>query len=562
MPGSFSLLTLAQPQNVQATLLEGGNLAPNTTYYFKIVAGKYFESGTCRCHALSPRSATVQVTTTDVNKKVQLNCDPVSGANRYYVLVSTANNFGDKELVCLSNANGYIWKPLSLPYVYDNASAYKGLMPDFVQGLPILFVWGGTEASPVTMWDLYQADLSGGWGIIRPALIDGKINFNSEKQESTSWLVHANIVIGSNGTSNQTAYFRSKYAGALIIYGTFTATSLATLVFGDKNNVKDAHMGRLFTIVGHGTYDMASTILGKIKGYGLRTIRGGETWDGRTGGWGDNYYPPSFYFSADSEMLECDFGYGEWVFTEGAGIPIEGCRFAGLFPYLEGLSKPKVTMTPGINFSYWKADGKTVREPVVTHSTQDLRWGTQYVGTIIDGTFLSHQQTDNKPWIQLLQYPLQLGGHFTFKNTLVLRVSDQGNGPLAGAQVTIKDSGGNTVASGLTDENGKFNAGEITSRVLWPTEAVVGQQSIGPYHEDEMVSRGYLTRGLHTPHTLTIEKAGYQTYRDILDINRKMDLDIALSPYAPANPLTVEIEMGAKLEVALEISPNIEVELS
>lgn len=46
MPGSVSLFSLAQPQNVQAVLQAGGSLLPNTTYYFKIVAGKYFESGT------------------------------------------------------------------------------------------------------------------------------------------------------------------------------------------------------------------------------------------------------------------------------------------------------------------------------------------------------------------------------------------------------------------------------------------------------------------------------------------------------------------------------------
>ncbi|MDO9071604.1 MAG: hypothetical protein Q7V36_08820, partial [Deltaproteobacteria bacterium] len=46
---------------------------------------------------------------------------------------------------------------------------------------------------------------------------------------------------------------------------------------------------------------------------------------------------------------------------------------------------------------------------------------------------------------------------------------------------------------------------------------------------DTHIANGDLTKVDSNPHTVTITKAGYQTYQDTITINRKMDLEVALS---------------------------------
>ena len=66
------------------------------------------------------------------------------------------------------------------------------------------------------------------------------------------------------------------------------------------------------------------------------------------------------------------------------------------------------------------------------------------------------------------------------------------------------------------------------------------------------VGSGYQIITDKNPHTLTITKAGYQDYQEILTINRKMDLEVALASYQPRHPLEVELPVRAPLEVSLK----------
>ena len=167
-------------------------------------------------------------------------------------------------------------------------------------------------------------------------------------------------------------------------------------------------------------------------------------------------------------------------------------------------------------------------EPTVTYAAFDIAWRTQLNVTIYDGTFLSHNRTDGKAWIYLA-ITLSVGGSLTFKNSLKLRVSDSNDNPLSGASVVIKNAAGSTVSSGNTDANGIYDAGYLTNRIMSPTASVIGRPAIVAALEDDHITAGWLTKVDSNPHTVTITLGGYQIYQDTITINRKMDLEVALS---------------------------------
>jgi hypothetical protein len=124
---------------------------------------------------------------------------------------------------------------------------------------------------------------------------------------------------------------------------------------------------------------------------------------------------------------------------------------------------------------------------------------------------------------------LGLGGSLTFKFSLKIRLSDKFDNVLEGASVVIKNAAGTIVSSGVTDANGDYDAGYLTDRILSPTALLVGIVSRIPAHEDTLIANGDLTRVIRNPHTIIITKDGYQDYEDVITINRKLDLEIALS---------------------------------
>jgi hypothetical protein len=112
---------------------------------------------------------------------------------------------------------------------------------------------------------------------------------------------------------------------------------------------------------------------------------------------------------------------------------------------------------------------------------------------------------------------------------LKIRLSDKLDNVLEGASVVIKNVAGTTVSSGVTDANGEYDAGYLIDRVLSPTSVVNGKSSYPAAHEDTHIANGVLTRVIRNPHTITITATGYQDYEDVITVDRKMDLEVAMS---------------------------------
>ena len=72
------------------------------------------------------------------------------------------------------------------------------------------------------------------------------------------------------------------------------------------------------------------------------------------------------------------------------------------------------------------------------------------------------------------------------------------------------------------------------------------------------VGSGYQIITDKYPHSLTITKAGFQDYQEILTINRKMDLEVALGPAPP--PVYVNVPSG-EVVISLSAPESLEVSL-
>jgi hypothetical protein len=114
--------------------------------------------------------------------------------------------------------------------------------------------------------------------------------------------------------------------------------------------------------------------------------------------------------------------------------------------------------------------------------------------------------------------------------------------------VQIYDKDGNLVANLNTDGNGRITPQELNYKRYY-------------------YSGGFLSQDYY-PYRLVITKAGYETYEDQLDMDRKMDLEIGLSVVSPlgyvnvpSGEVDVTLTAPALLEVALEAAA-ITVELS
>jgi hypothetical protein len=202
-------------------------------------------------------------------------------------------------------------------------------------------------------------------------------------------------------------------------------------------------------------------------------------------------------------------------------------------------------------------------------------------------------------------------------HTCLLRVADQDGNAISGALVTLKDSGGATEKTTFTNTDGYFldetiaitaatattitdsskswtvdahrgkeviitsgvNAGlrcvvksntatQLTLMDALATACSAGDRAGFPFyalrctidHDPATgggVGSGYQIITDKTPHSLTIAKAGYQDYQEILTINRKMDLEVALGPVPP--PVYVNVPSG---EVAISLSSPEPLEVS
>jgi hypothetical protein len=379
------------------------------------------------------------------------------------------------------------------------------------------------------MWDIWQADVAGVWGRVLPAIITTFVDFGADKVTGGNWYSMANIAIGYDSAGADAVGYFAHREGAITIWGSMGSSILAYVKWGLLANTENADCRTKSFLINYGNNFQKGVFNGVLSFYGLSHVLGGyacpaDYFQYNNGGYNTINLNPS----AGSVIYDCDlpFVFSGWP-ALGTAIN-KGCRYAGISTQSADhvVSLPKVTQAEAVGFRL--LTNQSITEPTVTHSGYDVTWKTTLNGTINDGTHLSHNQTDGKAWLYLA-LTLGIGGSLTFKYSIQIRVSDKLDNVIVGASVVIKNAAGTEVASGVTDANGIYNAGYLTDRVLRPTMQLVGISSRTPAHEDTLIAAGDLTRVTSNPHTIIITQVGYQDYEDVITINRKMNLEIALS---------------------------------
>ncbi|MCL4502090.1 MAG: hypothetical protein M1438_09565 [Deltaproteobacteria bacterium] len=531
MSKNFALLTLAVPQNLTGGVAAGGDLAPETTYYYRLYATR-FDGGVGLTY--SPQTPTFSLATTATERIINLSWDAVPGLvpgyrTGYIILRNTSDSFPDHLATCLVNPRDGVLQTNSFS---DNGSAAPLQTAMFPLGLPTLLAWGGDTGDPITFWDLYQIDLGNGWGLITPAINPARVIFDSYKKEGMTWISHANLLFGKDtGWQNQTTYFTHAGQGGLIIYGGIHFWESCTHTWGAPANSGDnlsAYMGRMPTVLTYGPSMLdGCAFKGVAKLYGLRLIQGGWLfWPGGYYSWNQPHTVPGVNALPNSQILDCDFGFKGNGYDLVGSVNPKRCRYGGIRAHPGvNLDRPLITTDEGLGLRH--ESGTTVTEPTVVYGGWDIIWRTDLTHTIIDGVFKSHNQADNRPWI-FLGFGLSLGGSLTFKYTVRLKITDLANNPISGVLAMVKDAAGQTVFSGATGVDGVVDAGALLARVLTPDPSLNGVWALDQAPEDDLVTQGKLLRTMHTPHTLTLSKTGLQTYRSTIDLDSPKSLVLGL----------------------------------
>lgn len=361
-------------------------------------------------------------------------------------------------------------------------------------------VTGFTQESPCSFEDIYQADVSNGWG---------KVN----KTADHSYTVNCFIKIGDGSTetwfadeNKQVNFLAENYItgnGQNI----FSLQSNSHVRFGKilDEATKATGSGCQFTIQNNIPY-----YLNFLRGYGRLELLSTsiiltDHHDAMGGNWSTSV--------TGNKIWNCIFeGYYHFAVTRNTDIfnltVIDSSTF---------LRRPDATTTVnhcvglGIGKAIWfQGMGGKVKD-VYARKIGYYAFYVTYLDEndrdcyIINGDF----DTWKSKWVNTVPERKVFRQY-----TLNLKVVDGTGNPIEGAKVILKDKNNDMVFSVLTDANGEIE--EQTA-----TYGYYQREGDGTYTHEQIFTS-------YSPHTLVITKKGYGPYEVTFELNRKIDWLIRL----------------------------------
>ena len=339
-----------------------------------------------------------------------------------------------------------------------------------------IHVTGGTGVAPVTWADIVAADTSGGWGRITT------LNAVAPAQ----YLVAADtlIYIGDNGATS--TYVAVEICQITFVNGYFQIRSgadvtKATLRVGRQSSTNYAVSLTMRGLPGSAEINLAQ--------YGTLQIYNSQI------------------FIANQTVMNSLVADVRNSFVTGHNLMGGGnvTLIDSVFQSIQLYSSPATatftaTRSTLLTFNAWGVGLAVIRDMEIGWF-QSRNAAVTPVAMLYDTTYDSVNNTYTIPPQSPVNYE---------HSTLNLTVQDVAGAALAGAEVVVRDVGGATVYSGVTDAAGAIPRQDV----LFRTRTLTGG--------------GATTDVAHTPHTVTITKTGYLTQVLTLDMSTRHDAVAAL----------------------------------
>lgn len=569
---AVTVTTLDAPTNVQATLQDGGSLAANTTYYYRIVA-IYSLSPTLGLYGginWSTPSIEISATTTSTKKSISLTWDAVAGASGYEVYKTTTSgdySYTSRHRIGHKTLN-YLYAPTTTNSLIDDGTAtlYNALFLE--NGYPLVTIVGGTEASPYTEEDIYNALINAGCSAHTSRIsMVSDAGLQNSQYWFNCWILIQGWLRYSNGVS----------------------------------------------IMHEGTTSFANGNYGWLMGYKTSSYTyGGAVYQRKFIYQGAYNYPDNvmkFYNSYVKDFVS-DYGGGNlilsnWYFVYRGKIYMQNCVYLHPAFQLDGRAEGEIydsTIRWSMNssakiatnnnfitrnsypiYAYYATENTYVKNLKWDTITYDMLFHKDYTPVNIDA--INHTFKAEPP----IGYSITRPENVTVnrKYELFLKVIDSSGAAIGGADITILDSAGNittpelsTISGDVYQASGTATSGTSTTLTditkIWDENSLTdyiieiydgtgkGQEgSVKENTSNTITIKGtfatppnntskyripmlikthsykgkaaapYYDTSTYIPLTLRIEKDGYETYESIFSPNRKMDETITLQDYSP-----------------------------
>jgi hypothetical protein len=474
MAKTATFTDIATPGSLTLSLVTGGSLAANTTYYYKVIAvmepsTQYylFRGGQ------SFPSAEFSITTTTTNKSVQIQFPYTKGVVESWRIYRTTIS-GDYSIAtlgggclqsfptdALNNVLGTVtWTDTG--YAIGGNNFYMNKCHGYIQ-------LSGSAGDIWSIDDLYKLDVAGGWGVINKT---GESNY----EVCACVKCYSGLVWEDNSKT-------------INFYDVFDVLTNTSFKFGYKHNLVSDIDGLVYSHYHQGccliirTNYLSSMIFDVLNSYS-------SIW--------------RYQAYSDTNFASISFSSGEIRDTNISGIrnfyplSLANCSFKNVLyvsadsAYSLGLGTfENVTMIEGSRAFQISSNQTISAKGLVCYN---LNYGAVLIiGTNSTVNFINTTLYNTRIGSCLVD---SVGTKIYDKFTYNLSITDEEGNNLENVSVKIYDSSNTLVVNELTDSNGKIDEQEIT-RV---------------YYEVLPATPRVLTPTNKYPFKIVLEKDGYENY--------------------------------------------------
>lgn len=467
---------LDAPTNLAGSLVAGGTLAANTTYYYRVIAVVYNSTYIPHFRGKSLASEEITITTDSVNKSVELTWNAVPGAQGGFKIYRAEVSEGYPYCINYAAIDSVINIGGTCTMVDNGIALYaNNIYQNLTHGKLILS--GSTEEDPFSVVDLWEADQANGWGVVT-------------RLDRSTYRVGASIY----GHSNM---FWKDTDRVIVFADSIMGTSSGAFQFGEKSTVpaydempysgcRIIFKSYCLDVFGVGTLNAYDTTLDAVVDFN-------EVFEALVSPYNGVVQIIAWN---KGEILECRLERIRQFACGTAGdttIKDSHGKFYDIFFYAPPATVENLTVRVGSR-PFQMGTGTIARAKGI--DTRDNTYDILYngknaiftaVNTAISGAKLRGVgDSSGSQCIQLFTYNLN--------------VTDANSGlPLENARVRIWDVFDNLICDGLTDANGDIAEQELI------------------YYEHNIGEGNVITSTKFAPHKMFVSKDLYDSYTEYTD---------------------------------------------